>query len=110
MNTPEHTIRRWTIVGVVFAILYSVIAVVSLAGDNGLLGWIVLVVAILYWIGTALAATRQYSAARVVLIIGGIVALPLGIVMIIAGNKIAKAGKELEEPAQPVQISPPAGQ
>jgi hypothetical protein len=113
MNGPNQTIKRWTIVGVVFSILYTVIAIMSLADERSsmpALGWIVLVVAILFWIGTLLAATRHYSAARVFLIIGGIPALPLGAVMIIAGVKIAKAGTELSEGIQPATASRPLGQ
>ena len=103
MSAEEKTIRRWTVVAVVYSLFYSAITVISFANSkNEVLSWVVLAVTLLFWLGTIFAVKGQYSAARVFMLIGGIAALPLGILMIMAGNRIRRAANIQEGEVHPV--------
>lgn len=106
MNSPRSTLRNWTVTAFVFAVLYSIIAVVvamapaetATEGEpsSGLMAAVVVAIAAFLWLGAFCAATQLYSAARVLLIIGGVLGFPLGVVMILAGLRIGKAGRAVE--------------
>jgi protein-S-isoprenylcysteine O-methyltransferase Ste14 len=104
MESSRRTLRTWTGVAVGFALLYSAIALVVLANTgqevgqvSPPLGAIVAVIAVLFWFGVMFAASGMYGAARVVLVMGGILGFPLGMVMVAAGRKIRDSGNALTE-------------
>jgi hypothetical protein len=101
MNMPEATIRRWCVVGFAFSILYTLIGLLHIAasgyGRSPLPGLFAFLIAGLFWAGTILAANGKYSAARVLMMIGGALGLPLGLVMVFAGHKIQLAAEAMEQ-------------
>lgn len=107
--TAEATIRSWVIVGLAFSVLYTLLAVWGFIGGifkYPAVSWSTLIIGILFWAGTFLAVKRQYSTARVFFLIGGILGLPLSVVMIIAGKRIELAGQALAQAEQPTGSEP----
>jgi hypothetical protein len=85
-----------------FAVLYTLITVLAFANAGEEPGQItpavaglLAVVAVLFWFGALLAGAGFYAAARVCLVVGGILAFPMGMVMVGAGRRIAHAGSAL---------------
>lgn len=104
--TAEATIRSWVIVGFGFAGLYTLLAVLGFADAiriSPAVNWSVSIAALLFWIGILFAVIGQYSVARVFLLIGGILGLPLSVVMIIAGKRIELAGQALARAKEPLE-------
>ena len=102
MSAPDK-IKGWVITAWVFAALYLIIGLYGLSkgpsyvGPIPVLRHVILSVFVfscvaLFGIGAMYASEGEYKTAKVLMIIGGIIALPLGVVMIIAGVKIGKAG------------------
>lgn len=89
MNTPQQTIKTWIIVGLVFAGLYSALSAVSAFPVLATVAFAV--IALLFWTGTFLGDAGFHRTAWITYLIGGILALPPGIVMIIASGKIRRA-------------------
>ena len=114
MNTkpPDlaRSIKTWIFVGCAFSLFYLAFAVYEFGKDAPLghghvyadvldrpvmgqvYGLAGLLTSALIGTGSLLAHRHQYSHARVCWLIGGILGLPLGIVMLIAARKIKKAG------------------
>ena len=94
--TPlPNSVGTWAcaIVGFVLAGLYLVAAIYLLSSHpvlDKLIGIFVLVLCVLFALGSLLALQQQYSSARVLWLIGGILGLPLGLVMIIAASHMNK--------------------
>jgi len=96
--------KGWTIAGWVFAALYAVIGIFQFGkGDtiSTAVGVSAVLTAALFAIGAMLAGKANYGGAKVCWIIGGILGLPLGLVMLIGGIKIGKAGQAAPQPVQP---------
>jgi len=93
LSNGTETIRMWTMV---LAIVYTVLALVFVAaGGGGVLVVSLALVAVLLWAGFGLTKSGSYGPARICLIVAGILGLPLGVVAIIAGINIKKAGDEM---------------
>lgn len=95
-NSAEmpKAVKIWAVVGFVFAALYLAIAIFAFTSHPNnyeLLGPLVVIIGVLVGMGSVLTLRRNYSAARILMLIGGILALPLGLVMIAGGNSIKKA-------------------
>jgi hypothetical protein len=88
----RESFQGWLTTSYVFAALYALIGAAGFSYDQ-FLGGVALVCAALYGLGGVIAAFGSYRTAQVVLTIGGILALPLGIVMIIAGAKIGEGAQ-----------------
>jgi hypothetical protein len=91
MANSKPSLSTWIIVASVCSAFYSLSGLLnlSLASPNSApVYWFCFLVATLGWAGVILALEGQYSAAKVMLWIGGIVAFPLGLVMIRAGSRI----------------------
>lgn len=102
MDSDRRSLRTWTGVVIGFAVLYTLITMLAFANageDPGQItptvAVLLAVVAVLFWFGAMLAGAGFYAAARVCLFLGGIMAFPLGMVMIGAGRRIAHAGSAL---------------
>ena len=90
-----ESVKGWVITGWVFTALYAVIGFWQLSLGEGLstlVGISALVTAALFGSGAMMAGKGNYGGAKVCWIIGGILGLPLGLVMLIAGIKAGKAG------------------
>jgi len=95
-NSAEmpKAVKIWAVVGFVFAALYLAIAIFAFTShpeNYEVIGALGVIICVLQGIGGVLALTRNYSAARVLMIIGGILGFPLGMVMVAGGNSIKKA-------------------
>jgi len=98
MSSPVVTplpksVKSWAVVGFVFAGIYLLAAFVNFsmgAKAYQWIGFLALGVALLLGVGSLLALNQQYSWARVLLLIGGVIGLPLGFVMIAAANHMKK--------------------
>jgi hypothetical protein len=98
MSSPVVTplpksVKTWAVVGFVFAGIYLLAAFVNFsigAKAYQWIGFLALGVALLFGVGSLLALNQQYSWARVLLLIGGVIGLPLGLVMIAAANHMKK--------------------
>jgi hypothetical protein len=83
----------WVIVGFVFAGIYLLVGILQFARQPDLykiVGPLALVIGVLLALGSLLALQQQYSSARVLWLIGGILGLPLGLVMIIGAGQLKK--------------------
>jgi hypothetical protein len=95
-NSAEmpKAVKIWAVVGFVFAALYLAIAIFAFTShpeNYEVIGALGLTICVLQGMGGVLALTRNYSAARALMIIGGILGFPLGMVMVAGGNSIKKA-------------------
>jgi hypothetical protein len=61
-------------------------------GSIAVFSWLLALVTVPFWAGIILLLREHYSAARAVLLIGGILAVPIGAIMIIAGARLKRAG------------------
>ncbi|HXE74906.1 MAG TPA: YIP1 family protein [Candidatus Xenobia bacterium] len=98
-------VKTWAYVAAGFAVFYLLVAIQQFWSRPFLyrvVGPFCLLICVLLALGCFLALNGQYKRARIALMIGGILGLPLGIVMLIAASKIGKAA--LEMPA--VSVSP----
>jgi len=59
--------------------------------EESILGALILICGALFGVGSLLASKGDLGTARVLMMIGGILALPVGVVMIIAGAKFGSA-------------------
>jgi len=107
--TPlPKSVRTWAIVGFVFAGIYLLVGILFLLRQptaDKFIGIVALVIGVLFALGSLLALEQQYSGARVLWTIGGILGLPLGLVMISGAGQLKKLS--LAPPAE-VAISDPA--
>jgi len=107
--TPlPKSVRTWAIVGFVFAGIYLLVGILQFFREPAaykLIGILVLVLCVLFALGSLLALEQQYSSARVLWLIGGILGLPLGLVMIIGAGQLKKIS--LTPPAAAVAVSAP---
>ena len=95
-NSAEmpKAVKIWAVVGFVFAALYLAIAIFAFTShpeNYEVIGALGLTICVLQGMGSILALMRKYSAARILMIIGGILGFPLGLVMVAGGNCIKKA-------------------
>lgn len=96
MSTSERAINRWTNVVLVYSAIQTQFPVLAFSARNespfffGIF-WGHILITSLFWIGVVLIVRKEYSAARKFLLIGGILAFPLGLIMIIAGNSMKRA-------------------
>ncbi len=107
----DVTVRRWLIAALCLSAMYTAVAVLNLTiywsvffkpvwwwkqhpydARGALFTLVVLVVASLSWVGTMCAARGRYHVARVWLAVAGILSLPLGIVLILAGSRMRALG------------------
>ena len=108
--TAKATIKAWVIVGLAFSVVYTLLAAWGFVDDifkSSAVHWSVSITGILLWIGTLLAVTGQYSAARVFFLIGGILGLPLSVPMIIGGKRIQLAGQAITRAEELARSGPP---
>lgn len=108
MTPLPKSVKTWAVVGFVFAGIYLLAAFVSFsmgAKAYQWIGFLVLIIGLLLGTGSVLALKQQYSLASLLLLIGGVMGLPLGIVMIAAAGQIRKT--HLALPAA-MTVSPPA--
>jgi hypothetical protein len=89
-------IKGWVTTVWAFVAIYVLIGAAQFAVQRGVFGTIIFIIAVLFAAGGYLATQGNYSAAKILLIVGGILGIPLGIVMIIAGVKIGQATKPSE--------------
>jgi hypothetical protein len=95
-NSAEmpKAVKIWAVVGFVFAALYLALAIFAITShpeNYEVIAALGLTICVLQGMGGVLALTRNYSAARILMIIGGILGFPLGMVMVAGGNSIKKA-------------------
>lgn len=99
MPHPEQTIKNWIVVGFVFTGIYALFALYFFSKarrtEDYLFAWAVLIITLLFLIGVLSARSGNYSATRVCWLIGGILGIPLGLVMVVGSSKIKKASQEL---------------
>jgi hypothetical protein len=81
--------KGWFITGVVVTVFYFVFGIAQLAAERPLFVWSLLV-AIISLIGIIQYARHHYRATKICWITSGIMGIPLGILLIIAGVKIGK--------------------
>ena len=95
-SESKKRIKTWTIVGFVFSAIYFFIAILEFIEGFTFLGIACIVIGLLIASGSIFALKRDYFLTRRFYLIGGILSLPLGLVMIIASN-IIKRTEELAE-------------
>jgi len=95
-SESEKKIRTWTIVGFVFSAIYFFVAILQFAIRSTFIGIACLVIGALFALGSIFALKREYFLTRRLYLIGGILGLPLGLVMIMASS-IIKRTEELAE-------------
>jgi len=101
----QGSVKGWIITGYVFSAFYILIGLMQFPQGKTfttILGVFALICGVLFGAGSFLASKGNFGTAKVLMIIGGIPALPLGVVMIIAGVKIGKAAPG-PQPLQPGQ-------
>jgi len=90
----EYKPTGWIIAGWIFTLIYCVIGLWQLNNGRGFLhvpvGISALVTAALFGAGAYLAGQNNFKPAKICWIIGGILGLPLGLVMLIGGIKLGK--------------------
>lgn len=104
MNSPEQTIKTWTVVGWIFAAIYFMLSLWYHSQTTPISGGMcvgMLIIAVLFVIGSLLARSRIFGGAFGCYLAGGILGFPLGLVMIIAAVKVRKAGAVLQAPPPP---------
>ncbi|MDI1337931.1 MAG: hypothetical protein PSU94_17255 [Lacunisphaera sp.] len=92
MNT-ENKPKAWIITGWVFSALYVIIGFSQLGGSGPLhtpVGISALICAALFGIGAYYLGQNNAKSAKICWIVGGILGLPLGLVMLIGGLKLGK--------------------
>jgi hypothetical protein len=85
VTASPKSARTWVIVGFVFAGFYLLVGIFFLLrgpATDKYIGIVALVIGVLFAFGSLLALEQQYAAARVLWLIGGILGLPLGLVMV----------------------------
>jgi len=95
MTALEKRLYAWIIVASAWATLLTLIGFLSLVladQNSSPIYWGIFAVATPAWIGVVLALEGRYSAAKVLLWIGGILGLPLGLILIRAGTRIKQVG------------------
>lgn len=97
MNHWERMIERWKTISFVFALLYALLGVLVLLGGLPASGLFLLFIAGLFGIGAMQVANENYSTAKVLLMIGGVLGMPLGFVMFWGGMKIGEAADMLAD-------------
>ena len=95
-SESEKKIRTWTIVGFVFSAIYFFVAILQFAMRSTFIGIACSVIGALFALGSIFALKREYFLTRRLYLIGGILGLPLGLVMIMASS-IIKQTEELAE-------------
>jgi len=95
-NLPQ-TVKIWVIVGFAFSLFYFIL---SSEVSSGILTFSVVTCGLLFGVGSLLIIINNFSAGRICWLIGGILGLPLGLVMVVGANvcnKIMKAAAPTNE-------------
>ncbi len=88
---PRHgPARAWAITGFVFAGIYLLVSIYEFTTPSGhnAVASICAVIYVLVLLGSIFALIHEYSRARVLMLIGGILSFPLGILMLIAAGRM----------------------
>ncbi len=80
------------IVGFIFTAIYLIAGIYELSIEAAFIGVWCIIITVLFFIGTILVMQNQYSVARILWLIGGIMGIPLGIVMIVQSNRLKQMG------------------
>jgi hypothetical protein len=94
MADPKKRLHAWIIVASVWSAFQTFLGFARLLfadEKSAPIYWVFFALATPAWAGVVLAIRGHYSAARVLLWIGGILGLPLGLILIRAGNRIKQA-------------------
>lgn len=84
--------KSWTLVTAVCTGLFFLAGVFQLSwGDAAWIGWIFLLVAAAFLIGTFLLRTGRYRAARLLLAVTGFLSLPTGVFAILVSREVAES-------------------
>ncbi len=84
--------KSFIIVGFIFTAIYLFVGIYEFSIEAAFLGAWCVIISVLFFIGTILVMQDQYSVARVLWLIGGIMGIPLGIVMIVQSNRLKQRG------------------
>jgi hypothetical protein len=94
MTSSEKRLNGWMTVAAIFFCLQVIVGLVNLLladTDATPAYWLFFLFAAFPGAGVILALNGHYSAARVLLWIGGILSFPLGLILIRAGNRIKQS-------------------
>lgn len=108
----QKAVRTSAVVGLVFTAVYLYIGIQQLTSHAPLssaIGVACLLDATLFAVGSACALKTAYSAARVCYLIGGIMGLPLGLVMIFQGIRIKRIVAAAEQRQFEQELTSPSG-
>jgi hypothetical protein len=92
-------VKPWIITGYVFTAVYVLLGLAFFSAQEWIVGPLVLIAGVLFGAGSLLASKGNFSAARVLMMIGGVLALPLGLVMIMAGSRFGAAAPSQHPPS-----------
>lgn len=105
MKNPHGVIARWTVLVGVFAVAATIGAVFMLSeigtytwtNDELSLPWTIglILISVLLWIAVISSIRKQPTLAGIFAIIGGVLSLPLGILLIIAGVRLLAAARSM---------------
>ena len=94
MTSSEKRLNGWMTVAAIYSGFYAFVGLLDLLLadiDATPVYWLFFLFAAFSGLGVILALNGHYSAARVLLWIGGILSFPLGLILIRAGNRIKQA-------------------
>ena len=93
MSDATETINKWTKAATVLAVIYTVLTLLFvISGGSAFLAICLGLCAVLLWAGVTLTKQGSYVPAQGCLIVAGVIGLPLGVIAIMAGINIKKAG------------------
>ena len=97
-------IKGFIIIGFIMTATYLIAGIHELRIGATFLGVWCIIITVLFFIGTILVMQNQYSVARILWLIGGIMGIPLGIVMIAQSNSTHNGMEEMITDWKDVEI------
>jgi hypothetical protein len=96
-KSPTEIADQWASVGKYFSAIYMAVAALQLAArsPSHIIMGSCLAIAVVLGLASYFASQGSYGPARAFFLIGGIMGLPLGIVMLVAASKMAAAGRTM---------------